>query len=314
VLSNLMYSPISTGTADRTWVSAADDGTAVYTPGDPLARKLVWLTLDGKSKDAVADRWQYGEPSLAPDGDHIAGARQDIWVIHTEHKGITRLTSKEGDNNLYPVWSRDGKTVIFSSNRNGNWEMYTVPENGSQASKLRFSQPMSILPQSTAPDGSILYLQKNPDTLNDLYILTPDNRVIPVATSKANEFSGQFSPDGKYVAYVCDESGRNQIYIAEVGGAHIEASSEGGVNPVWAPNGHALYYRQNNDLMELPLPASPIRPGEPKKIMDMSQFSDWFTISPDGKRFLTLKREPEAVPNKLQVILNWTEELSSKLH
>ena len=168
-------------------------------------------------------------------------------------------------------------------------------------------------------DGTLLYVETHPKTGRDLWTLSPDGKISPLRVTPFNEMDGQFSPGPvsgpRWVAYTSDESGRSEIYVQRYpGGAdRIPVSTGGGMLPTWSRDGKELFYVTGDALV-----AVAIRPdgsfGAPRRLFDRSNFLfntlfHSYDVSPDGKRFLMIQRDPGSVPRQLNVILNWSDEL-----
>ena len=167
------------------------------------------------------------------------------------------------------------------------------------------------------PDGTLLYHEIHPKTARDLWTLSPDGKTSLLRGTPFNETSGRFSPGPaggpRWVAYASDESGRNEIYVQSYpsGANRVPVSTGGGVLPRWSGDGKELFYMAGDALM-----AVAMRPDgsfeAPRRLFDRSGFLvnprfHSYAVSPDGKRFLMIQREPGSVPRQLNVILNWSD-------
>jgi len=301
----------------QAWLAVANNGTAVYAPGNPAKTSLVWVDREGKIEPVVKDEDVYREASLSPDGTKaIVRHTSDLWV-HDLQRG-TRSPLTTGSFSLLPLWSRDGMRVIFASNRGGDWDIYSQPADGSQPAEVLLKRPYDQMPLSVSPDGTLLYYEIHPKTGRDLWTLSPDGKTTPLRVTPFNEGEGQFSPDAssgagggpRWVAYSSDESGRNEIYVQSYPGGtnRIAVSTGGGSTPRWSHDGKELFYVTGDAVV-----AVAMRPdgsfGAPHKLFDRSHhlikyYS--YDVSPDGKRFLMIQRDPGSVPRQLNVILNWS--------
>jgi hypothetical protein len=225
--------------------------------------------------------------------------------------------------NLLPLWSRDGLRIIFASNRGGDWDIYSQPPDGSRPAEVVLKRPNDQFPYSILPDGTLIYTEIQPTTGRDMWTLSPDGKASPVRVTPFNELAPQFSPGPaggpRWVAYASDESGRSEVYVQSYPGGEnrIAVSTGGGILPMWSPDGKELFYLTGGAMM-----AVAMRPdgafGAPRRLFDRSTFliNDRFhsySISPDGKRFLMIQREPGSVPRQLNVMLNWQGELNRLL-
>jgi eukaryotic-like serine/threonine-protein kinase len=315
VLANVYY---DVENESRGWLSVSNTSTAVYAPGNPAKTSLAWVDREGKMESLGKDQDVYREVSLSPDGTKaVVRHGLELWIHDLQRGTRTRLTPPE-TSNLLPLWSRDGTRIIFASNRGGDWDIYSQPADGSQPAEALLKRPGDQYPSSILADGTLLYREVHPKTGRDLWILSPDGKTLPLRVTPFNEAEGQFSPDAtsgpggglRRVAYSSDESGRNEIYVQSYpGGANrIEVSAGGGFLPRWSRDGKELFYVTGDAVM-----AVAMRPdgsfGAPRKLFDRSNyfFAYSFDVSPDGKRFLMIQRDPGSVPRQLNVILNWSD-------
>ena len=298
------------------WMAVARNGTAAYVPGNPARRSLVWVDREGRATPVSQEQTRYAELALAPDGSKaIVKQGYDLWVYDFQRGTHTRLTlhGSTREDSSSPEWSRDSRRVFFCVNRDGNWDIYAQPADGSQPAELVLKRPYDKFPTSTAPDGTLMFSEANPTTGEDLWLLSPAGKVSPWRVSQFNESNGVFSPDGRWVAYDSDESGRSEIYMQSYPGGQRRflVSTSGGFLPRWSSGGKELFYVAGDSFM-----AVPVHPdgstGTPHRLFDRTPFLLAFNVyapSPDGKRFLMIRRDPGSVPRQINLILNWPEEL-----
>jgi Tol biopolymer transport system component len=215
------------------------------------------------------------------------------------------------------LWSPDGARIVFASNRGGEWDIYRQPADGSGAAEVLLKRPYDQFPYSMLPDGTLLYLELHPKTSRDLWTLSPDGKTSLLRGTPFNETTADFSPgEGggpRFVAYASDESGRSEIYVQSYpsGANRVPVSTGGGITPKWSPDGKELFYVTGDAVV-----AVAMRPdgsvGAPRRLFDRSNFFvnprfKSYSVSPDGKRFLMIQRDPGSVPRQLNVILNWSD-------
>jgi Tol biopolymer transport system component len=306
-------------TESRGWLAVSNSGTAVYATGNPAKTSLVWVDREGKIESVGNDQDVYREASLSPDGAKAAVRHGlDLWIHDLQRGTRIRLTSAERSSNILMMWSSDGTRIIFASNRGGDWDIYSQPADGSRPAEALLKRPGDQFPLSLLADGTLLYVEVHPNTGRDLWILSPDGKTSPLRVTPFNEMQGQFSPgpEGgpRWVAYGSDESGRNEIYVQSYpgGGNRITVSNGGGILPRWSRDGKELFYVTGDAVV-----AVAMRPdgsfGAPHRLFDRSNFLfnhrfHSYSVSPDGKRFLMIRRDPGSVPRQLNVILNWSAE------
>jgi Tol biopolymer transport system component len=299
------------------WLAVSATGTAVYAAGNPSRTSLVWADREGKHEPLAHDQDLYREVALSPDGlKAVVRHEMDLWVHDLQRGTRIRLTSGTGSN-FRPVWSPNGARIVFASNRGGEWDIYSQPADGSGPAEVLLKRPYDQFPYSISPDGTLLYLELHPKTARDLWTLSPDGKTTLLRGTPFNELTGVFSPGSgggpRYVAYASDESGRSEIYVQAYpsGANRIPVSTEGGITPRWSPDGNELFYVTGDAVV-----AVAMRPdgsvGASRRLLERSNFFvnprfSSYSVSPDGKRFLMIQRDPGSVPRQLNVILNWAE-------
>jgi Tol biopolymer transport system component len=306
-------------TETQGWLAVSAAGTAVYAPGNPAKTSLIWVDREGKLESVSRDQDVYREVTLSPDGTKaVVRHVLDLWLHDLQRGTRSPLTSGSGGN-ILPLWSHDGRRILFASNRGGDWDIHSQPADGSEPAQPLLKRPYDQFPYSTLPDGTLLYAEIHPKTGRDLWTLSPDGKASPLRVTPFNEWAAKFSPgpEGgtRWVAYASDESGRSEIYVQSYpgGGQRIPVSTGGGIRPMWSPDGKELFYMTGEAAVAVAMrPDGSI--GAPRRLFDRSTFllNDRFHsygVSPDGKRFLMIQRDPASVPRQLNVILNWTEEL-----
>ncbi len=304
--------------------SISDNGTLVYVPSTGgLDSTLVWVDRQGLATPLIEDRQAYDRLRLSPDGQRVAvavqsGLNQDIWIYDIGRGTRMRLTV-EG-NNGDPVWTPDGMRVTFSSNRDGSQDLYWKPADGSGQAELLLNMHTGnvLIPTSWSPDGESLAFYAVAPT-RDIWVLPRGGDASPFVATAFNEGSPLFSPDGRWLAYVSDESGRDEIYVQPYPGPGVKwpISTEGGTEPRWSADGHELFYRLGDKMMVVEVQSEPaFSSGRPQLVFEVPYLTDQFStsnydISPDGQRFLMIKavEEEGGQQDQINVVLNWFEEL-----
>jgi len=301
----------------------SDNGTLVYVPSTStggLNRTLVWVDRQGLATPLIEDRQAYGRPRLSPDGQRVAvgvqsGANQDIWIYDIGRGTRMRLTV-EG-NNTSPVWTPDGTRVTFSSNRDGPQNLYWKPADGSGQAELLLNMNSlnTLIPTSWSPDGDTLAFYDTSGA-RDIWALPLEGDASSFVATAFNERSPMFSPDGRWLAYVSNESGRDEVYVQPYPGpgGKWPISTEGGTELRWSADGRELFYRLGDKMMVVEVQSEPaFTSGRPQLVFEGPYLTDLFAtsnydISPDGQRFLMIKEE-EGQQDQINVVLNWFEEL-----
>ena len=303
----------------------SENGTLAYVPGSGTKeRTFVWVNRQGEIQPAADVPNLYEDFRISPDGQRIATGifREgdwDIWVYDITRGTLTRLTLAASDEGL-PVWTPDGRRVTFASNRDGQFNLYSKPADGSgPAERLTESEDVQI-PQSWSPDGRVLAFITFRGEDIWMLPLEGERKPEPFLDTPFSEEGAEFSPDGRWIAYVSDETGRPEVYVTPYPGpgGKFLISKDGGVEPLWAPDGTEIFYRTRSDhkVMVVPVRLVPeFNAGEPKILFEdrfevggVTYFRN-YDIASDGQRFLMLQLEGESAPTELVVVLNWFEEL-----
>ena len=238
----------------RPAVAASPAGPIVFRAGAlNSGRQLVWFDRSGRESGRpvssnLANAGAGETPAISPDGRTIAltrltNATTDLWLADAERGILTRFTLGGATG---PVWDPDGRRVVFASTRNGNLDLFWKSIAGGEEKPLLVTPP-NVVPSDWSKDGRVLlFLQANQKTLLDIYALpmAPPGQPFPVVQSPFEDLSGQLTPDGTWMAYQSNESGRHEIYLrpfrSEAG--RIQISTDGGTQPRWRGDGKELYY------------------------------------------------------------------------
>jgi hypothetical protein len=312
-----------------TTLSASAAGPIVYrTPSaDSGQRQLVWVDRSGREIDRVIypDTQSQG-PSLSRDGRRVAVFRSangntDIWSYDTVRRAWDRVTFDSGDD-IYPLWSPDGSRIVFGSRR-GEMNLYrkllSAPP-GSEELLLSTSQPK--FPMDWSADARVLlYDTLVPERGWDIWALPleGDRKPFEIVQTDFNERNEQFSPDGAWIAYQSDKTGRFEIYVQPFPGpgGDSRVSIDGGAQVRWNPNGKELFYIAADDrLMAVPIRfvsnGQAIEPGTPLGLFATNVGStaintnrQQYAVSPDGQSFVMNSVLEEASTSPITVILNW---------
>ncbi len=261
MVEGVLQSPV-TGAAQY---SFSRTGSLVYVPGgiQSAQSKLVWVTRNGTEQPLAAPARAYLDPRISPDGRRVAVAiteqEAQLWLYDLSRETLTRFTF-EGNSNGYPVWTPDGKRIAFASNKEGPQSLFWQLADGSGGlERLAASEDIQT-PESWSPDGQLLaFHENNPTTQRDIWVLRMGDpsassgqvrKAQPFLRTPFNESAARFSPDGRWLAYVSDESGRYEVYVQPYPGpgGKRQISTEGGTEPVWSRNGRELFYRNGKKM------------------------------------------------------------------
>jgi dipeptidyl aminopeptidase/acylaminoacyl peptidase len=298
----------------RPWAAVAESGTAVYVPGNPNDRRLAWVDRKGAIELLPGEPTSLHQALLSRDGKRVLiGATNDQWVLDLVTGARTRILSDT--RSWSGAWMPGDKRIAFSSNKDGDWDLYTISAEGGDSTRI-LKRPFAQHVEAVEPDGTIIFMERQPTTGNDLLTLRPDGRVSPLVVTPFNEESASVSPDGRYVAYASDDSGRYEVYVVPASGTgtRVSVSLDGGTGPAWSRDGRQLFYRAGDDLVGVQVSLTPeFTPGARQKLIDLSAYDSGylheFDVSPDGHRFLLIRTAPESRPTRIDLVLNWNEEL-----
>ncbi len=307
-------------------------GSLIHVPGgtQQVRRTLFWTARDGTEQPlALPPRW-YEEPRLSPDGQRLAlaigGMTHDLWVYDFSRGTLTRLTF-EADN-FAPIWTPDGKRIAFSSNREGASNLFWKAADGSGADERLLASEYEKVPGSWSPDGRLLaFTEYHPQTGADLWVLSleADRMPQPLLRTPFNEYGPMFSPDGHWIAYTSDESGRNEVYLMSFPGpgGKWQISADGGAEPLWSRDGKEIFYRNEERMMSVRISTDPAfsvtAPEQLFKSGPGKALGIWITGLPQydvgpGNRFVMIaESEEREAPTQLSATLEWFADLNRRV-
>jgi len=324
--------PVALGPTVQTRISGSSDaalsptGTLVYQAAN--ADALVgWVGSDRQFVPLMTETRAYAYPRLSPDGRRIAvaigsGGRSDVWVYDIASATATPLTSS-GTLNERPEWSPDGRRVLYRADRGARTAIWWQPADlSAPAEPLQASGAHDFYEAVIAPDGKRLVYQIDDAGANQADVmyraLDGDTTSYPVSATNFVEAQARVAPDGHWVAYVTDASGASQVVVRPFPGpgGQVQVSSAGGTEPVWAPDGRRIFYRDGRHLIAADVTTSPAFAvtGRTERFADEYVFAQAphanYDVSPDGKRLLMVK---SAEAPKLFVVYGWLNELRTRL-
>ena len=255
--------------------------------------------------------------------------------MHEQARGTTsRFTFDASQDNGSPIWSPDASRIAFNSLRGGSWGLYQKASNGAGNDELLFQTKTLIAPMSWSLDGRLLvYWLADPKTGSDLWVLplTGDRKPFPFAQTPFAENHGQISPDGRWMAYASNETGRNEVYVRPFpsGAGKWQISTTGGVVPRWRRDGKELFYMGATNLgklfaVEVKASGATLEAGVPKALFDTGYVAmghpggtyHAYAVSPDGQRFLIPRPASagaeETTSAAITVVLNWHSGLAAR--
>jgi Tol biopolymer transport system component len=310
------------GTGGWAFFSASTNDALAFQRRAASDRPLTWYDRDGKVLGTVGEPGDYYRDfALSPDGARLAVAKDrgdlsNIWLLDLSRgRAGTRFTFGSLVDTS-PVWSPDGSRIVFSSNRDGPYNLYQKPANGVKDEEPLLKSSEDKHATSWSRDGRfLLYTVVHPKTKSDIWVLPleGDRKPVPYLSTEFDEREARFSPDSHWVAYTSDESGQDEVYVrsfsmnsagtaAEAGGKW-PISNGFGVDPRWRGDGRELYYQSREGrLMAVEIATNPaFRAGNPQPLGVLGSFV-WDSAA-DGRRFLVLATR--GGPQPFTVVLNW---------
>ncbi len=315
--------------------SVSDNGTLVYVQGDPsgAARRLAWVDKQGKPMFLDVPVALYADPHVSPDGRRIAvsiidatNSSRDVWIIDTVRGTSSRMTF--GGINRTPIWSRDGSRtyyVTYDTRRNKSIIVVKAADGTGDVTTIREIPGQAYL-EGLTPDETVLTLGVTNPTVGGttreratvFRLSVKGGEPEEIVHSPGNSGFSALSPDGRWLTYASGESGRNEVYVQAFasGGNRSQVSTSGGTEPRWAPDGRTLYYRQNSQLMMVPVESgAAFVPGKTTMLFGgiAAIFVDsgqTYGVAPAGDRFVMM-RPSEGLGSiaEVRILLNWFTDL-----
>ena len=319
----------SVGNPGRSGVfSASGTGLLAYlTGGSQTSSRLVWFDRGGKQIETLGDPGNLSSLHLSPDGRNaavsiadVAARNQNIWLFDVGRRLRTRFTF-DSVGEFEAVWSPDGSSIAFDSNEKGPSDLYRKASSGAGAEELLYADKLNKFPRSWSPDGKFLLYRAvgDPKTGDDLWVLplAGERKPFPFAQTTFAEVSGQFSPDGRWIAYQSDESQRAEIYVAPFNGpgsvpaGKRQISTAGGIQPRWRRDGKEIFYISSDGRLtaaDVSVKGTTFEVGAVRALFPLPIIgvAHRYDVSPDGQRFLAIVPNEQPDNEPVTLVQNWT--------
>ena len=311
----------------QTYFSVSQTGMLAYSVATGGKTQLAWIDRGGKEISLVGQPGNYIRPSLSPDGKRVAvdgsdlQGNRDVWLLDLATGNPTRFTFDPAQD-LFAVWSADGSRIVFGSDREGPRNIYQRSATGASKEERLLKSDFNAYPVDWSRDGRyIAYVLNDPKTKIDVWVLPlfGDQKPFPFANTEASERGARFSPDGKWLAYVSDESGIPQIYVETfpASGGKWQVSTSGGYHLAWRQDGKELFYVSADRKMmavDVKGDGASFEAGPPKTLFDLrvptfTGSQAQFAVTADGQKFLIANTFGENKSEPITVALNWTADL-----
>jgi Tol biopolymer transport system component len=304
--------------------SASANGVLVYRSGATASTQLAWMDRAGRHAGSVGTPALYGAPTLSPDERQVAVVlfdrgtpTSDIWLLDLSVGTSSRFTVDPAAD-FEPVWSPDGTHIVFASNRRGSLDLYQKRSDGTGREEWVLDLPGAKHPDSWSTDGRfIIYSTLDAKTKWDLWVWPQfgDRRPVAFLRSEHSEGQSQISPDGRWIAYVSNESGRFEVYVRTfpAGERKLRVSVDGGADPRWRRDGQELFYvGADRNLTSVAVKVgSTFEVGKPRALFDTRVEYLWedarnhYDVTADGQRFLVMTPVEAPTSSPLTVVMNW---------
>jgi eukaryotic-like serine/threonine-protein kinase len=305
--------------------SVSKNGILVYRGGELVGSRLVWVDRTGRETPALNAPADYRDTSLSPDGtrlvyDVVDGSKADLWIRDLSRGVSSRFTFDPADE-VDARWSPDGRRVVYTSKAKGPGDLYVKDGSGTRDAEPLLVDKDEKYVSDWSADGRYILITSRSNNPGGWGIsalpLDGEKKPIPIVKTQFDELWATFSPDGKYIAYQSNESGRNEIYVQEFPEARNkwQVSTGGGVEAYWRGDGRELFYRSGSSVMSVSMQiGATLTVGTPAPLL-RTQFATTvsrgrYRPTPDGQRFLILMPLAREAEQPAAIVLNWTAALN----
>jgi eukaryotic-like serine/threonine-protein kinase len=303
----------------RAGVAVAPNGNLAYVAaGSGLAKtQLLWLDRTGRTSPALDSLGEYKAIRVSPDGRRwalLVGSPADLWVYNRDRAFLTRVT-RTPENEASPVWTRDGRDLIFSREV-PQFDLFRRPADGGGTERRLLTSASDKHALSVSPDGRLVFYQESLEHEEIRAMPVDSGAPASVLKGSASLSTPIISPNGRWLAYTSTESGQAEIYVTSypvaTGGRH-QVSRSGGTAPRWAPDGRSLFFAHRNALLRATFDPASGAIGTPTEWWQAGGTGlETYDIAPDGRALLIVS-PPEQAAREVRVVLNWSAELKDRL-
>jgi serine/threonine protein kinase len=307
----------------------SNNGTLVYIPGQSEGdkRRIIKIKFTGDVEILEAPVQSYSEPKISPDGNKLAivigsGKDFDVWIYDINNSKLTRLTF--GGINRTPTWSTNGDSIVYYSNVDDKISIKIKPADGSGKARVITTGENRIYINDWTPDGSVLVLNTYGQMQSGISIFNSEGQktIETFIDSPADDWMSDLSPDGKWLAYTTNESGRYEVVVQpfpEKGGKW-QISTDGGMEPHWSADGKRLFYTRGNKIILVPISIhnGVIEAGKESVLFDKYSALPvdsgiTYDVAPYADYFITTQTANVASFQQVDVIINWFTELNQSM-
>jgi Tol biopolymer transport system component len=297
--------------------SMSQNGVLVYRRVDISPWRLAWFDSTGRNLSAIGDAGDYHGPRISADGQRFAVVINNaaglgaVWIYQVPQQTPTRLLPENEADSYSPVWSPDGREIVFAEARNAPPNVVRARLDGKDTEVVLPAKGHAQFVSDWSADGrTLLYAERDPKTGADIWALpmTGAATPVPILQTRFSEGPARFSPDSRWIAYVSDESGKDEVYVKPFPGPgqKLRVSDSGGRSPNWSGDGrHLFYVVGDNELVAVPIDgAEEIAIGTSRTLFRLSSRIKEYDVTKDGSRFLVIYgAENGEAP--IHVVVNW---------
>ena len=309
----------------RVSLAVSANGTLAFLPQSQWTpkRALEWVDRMGKESLAVSEPGYYATPRISPDGRRLAFGRldegRDVWLYDRARSFMTPVTIG-GAADFDPIWTPDGRRLIYMSER-GGFELYWRQSDLTTPEAPLLVNHLDKFPSSVSPDGKLLAYTEWDDDRNIKFAALDGSHAIPeFPNTRRNEEHAAFSPDGRWIAFTSDESGRTEVYVRpfpNLSARRAQISTNGGTEPHWTRGGHEIVFRRGDSMLAASFDLNTGAPGVSTVLFTLPSadegFRNTYDATPDGARFLLTKPLYPSADASVTMVVNWFPELRAKL-